>query len=139
SFTGAVRDAPGHFRLAHGGTLFLDEIAEMPADLQAKLLRVLQTRTMIPVGGTEPVDVDVRIISATHKSLRHEVEAGRFRADVMYRLRVVPIFIPPLRERGDDVVLIAERIIERINRRDPRRSIDRIAPAAREALLAYPW
>jgi sigma54-dependent transcription regulator len=99
SFTGAVRDHPGFFRAADRGTLFLDEIAEMPLELQAKLLRVLETRTVIPVGGSDPVAVDVRIVAATHQSLRRAVEQGKFRADLMYRLRVVPIFLPPLRAR----------------------------------------
>jgi transcriptional regulator with PAS, ATPase and Fis domain len=90
---------PGFFRAADRGTLFLDEIAEMPLDLQAKLLRVLETRTVIPVGGSDPVAVDVRIVAATHQSLRRAVEQGKFRADLMYRLRVVPIFLPPLRAR----------------------------------------
>jgi transcriptional regulator with PAS, ATPase and Fis domain len=139
SFTGAVRDAPGHFRLASGGTLFLDEIAEMPADLQPKLLRVLETRSVIPVGGAEPIGVDVRIISATHRSLRADVEANRFRADLMYRLRVVPIFIPALRERHDDVLLLAQKIIERMSDRPHGRKIRRISPAASEAMLAYGW
>ena len=138
AFTGAVRDAPGHFRLASNGTLMLDEIAELPLELQAKLLRVLQTRTVIPVGGDQAIPVDVRIVSATHKALRREVEAGRFRADLMYRLRVVPIFIPPLRERGDDVLLLAERIIDRLNAREGRR-VRRIGAAAKRALLAYAW
>ncbi|HSD88104.1 MAG TPA: sigma 54-interacting transcriptional regulator, partial [Kofleriaceae bacterium] len=92
AFTGALKDSPGIFRAAHGGTLFLDEVAEMPLDLQAKLLRVLETRTVIPIGGTEAVEVDVRIVAATHQSLRRAVEQNRFRADLMYRLRVVPIF-----------------------------------------------
>jgi transcriptional regulator with PAS, ATPase and Fis domain len=138
AFTGAVRDAPGHFRLASGGTLMLDEVAELPLELQAKLLRVLQTRSVIPVGGAEAIPVDVRVVSATHRALRREVDAGRFRADLMYRLRVVPIFIPPLRERGDDVLLLAERIIERLNAREERH-VDRISAAAKEALLAHGW
>jgi len=97
AFTGATSDSPGHFQLAHRGTLFLDEVADMPLDLQAKLLRVLETRTVLPVGGRQPVPVDVRIVSATHRALRKEVELGRFRADLMYRLRVIPIFLPALR------------------------------------------
>jgi transcriptional regulator with PAS, ATPase and Fis domain len=139
AFTGAVRDAPGHFRLASGGTLFLDEIAEMPLDLQAKLLRVIQSRAVSPVGGSESIPVDVRIVSATHRSLRAEVQAGKFRADLMYRLRVVPIFIPALRERRDDVLLLAEKTIQRLNARAMGREIRRIARPAEEALLAYGW
>ena len=138
AFTGAVRDNPGHFRLADKGTLFLDEVAEMPLEVQAKLLRVLETRTIIPVGGRESVAVDVRIIAATHKALREEVEAGRFRADLMYRLRVVPIFIPALRERRQDVRLLAEHFIEELNRRSPRR-IERISAGAAAALAQHDW
>lgn len=138
SFTGAVRDNPGHFRLANKGTLFLDEVAEMPLEVQAKLLRVLETHTVIPVGGREPISVDVRIIAATHKALRGEVEAGRFRADLMYRLRVVPIFIPPLRERSGDILLLADRFIAELNQRSSRR-IERMAPAAAQILEAYDW
>ena len=133
-----MRETPGHFKLAHHGTLFLDEVAELSLDLQAKLLRVLETRTVLPVGASKPVAVDVRIVAATHRSLRKEVEEGRFRADLMYRLRVIPIFIPPLRARGDDVVLLAERFIEQMNLRSTRK-IGRISPATKSTLLRYDW
>jgi transcriptional regulator with PAS, ATPase and Fis domain len=136
AFTGAVRDNPGHFRLADKGTLFLDEVGEMPLDLQAKLLRVLETRSVIPVGGRDPVAVDTRIITATHRALRKEVEAGRFRADLMYRLRVVPIFIPALRDRPGDVMLLASRMIDRLNQRGGRR-VESVAPAARALLEGH--
>ena len=138
AFTGAVRDNPGHFRLANKGTLFLDEVAEMPLDVQAKLLRVLETHTVIPVGGQESIAVDVRIVAATHKALRAEVEAGRFRADLMYRLRVVPIFIPTLRERGDDVLLLAQHFIGELNARG-QRHIDHISPEAAQRLRQHDW
>jgi DNA-binding NtrC family response regulator len=138
AFTGAHRDTPGHIQLAHKGTLFLDEVAELPLELQAKLLRVLETRTVIPVGAREPVPVDVRIISATHRALRRESEAGRFRADLMYRLRVIPIFLPALRERRADIGLLVEHLIEEMNE-GPRRSIESIAPAALRALESYDW
>jgi transcriptional regulator with PAS, ATPase and Fis domain len=138
AFTGAVRDNPGHFRLAQGGTLFLDEVAELPLELQAKLLRVLETRTVIPVGGREPVSVDVRIIAATHRALRREVEQGRFRADLMYRLRVVPIFLPTLRERPGDILPLAERSLAELNARGGRQVL-RLSPAARRQLQEYPW
>ncbi len=138
AFTGAVRDNPGHFRLANKGSLFLDEVAEMPLEVQAKLLRVLETHSVIPVGGQEPISVDVRIIAATHKTLRGEVEANRFRADLMYRLRVVPIFIPPLRERTGDVMLLAQHFIAELNQRSPRR-IERISDEAAGMLLAHDW
>ncbi|NOY91373.1 MAG: AAA domain-containing protein [Deltaproteobacteria bacterium] len=138
AFTGAVRDEPGHFRLADSGTLFLDEVAELSLALQAKLLRVLEDRSVIPVGGREPVPVDVRIISATHRSLRDAVAAGSFRADLMYRLRVVPLFIPPLRERVSDIELLAWRFIEARN--DPgSREVARIAPTALRKMTAYAW
>jgi transcriptional regulator with PAS, ATPase and Fis domain len=138
AFTGAVRDAPGYFRAADGGTLFLDEVAEMPLELQAKLLRVLETKTVIPVGGRDPISVDVRIVAATHTGLRQAVKQGRFRADLMYRLRVVPIFLPPLRERRGDVMLLAQKMIEELNRRGGRQVV-RIAPAARAILEGYAW
>jgi len=138
AFTGAARDNPGHFRHADGGTLFLDEVAEMPASLQAKLLRVIESRSVIPVGAMDPIEVDVRIVAATHKSLRAEVAAGRFRADLMYRLRKVPLFLPPLRRRVGDVSLIADRIVEQLNDRGPRR-VDGLTPDAIEVLNHYSW
>jgi transcriptional regulator with PAS, ATPase and Fis domain len=138
AFTGAVRDNPGHFKLADKGTLFLDEVAELPLELQAKLLRVLETHTVMPVGAREPVAVDVRIVAATHRALRREVEAGRFRADLMYRLRVIPVFIPPLRARGADVILLAERFIEQMNARAARK-ISRVSQGAKAVLTQYDW
>ena len=138
AFTGAVRDNPGHFKLADKGTLFLDEVGEMPLDLQAKMLRVVETRSVIPVGARDPVPVDVRIVAATHRALRREVEAGRFRADLMYRLRVVPIFLPPLRARRGDVLLLTQRRIDELNARGGRQ-VERIAPGARAALEGYDW
>jgi transcriptional regulator with PAS, ATPase and Fis domain len=138
AFTGAVRDNVGIFRAAHRGTLFLDEVAEMPLDLQAKLLRVLETRTIIPVGGTDPIDVDVRIVAATHQSLRAAVEQGRFRSDLMYRLRVVPIFLPVLAARRGDVELLANHFIKELNAGAGRR-VTRISPDALDALVGYAW
>ncbi len=138
AFTGAVRDTPGHVQLANKGTLFLDEVAELPLELQAKLLRVLETHTVVPVGAREPVPVDVRIVSATHRALRKEVEAGRFRADLMYRLRVIPIFIPALRERAGDVRLLCEKLCEQMNTTH-RRQIERVAPAALAVLERHDW
>jgi len=138
AFTGAVKDTPGHVQLADGGTLFLDEVAELPLELQAKLLRVLETRTVLPVGARDPIPVDVRIVSATHRALRAEVEAGRFRSDLMYRLRVIPIRLPPLRDRPDDVLLIGGKIIDELNARG-RRQLTSIAPAAEAALESYEW
>jgi transcriptional regulator with PAS, ATPase and Fis domain len=136
AFTGAVRDVQGHVQLANKGTLFLDEVAELPLELQAKLLRVIETRTVIPVGGRDPIPVDVRVISATHRALRKEVEAGRFRADLMYRLRVIPIFLPPLRERPGDIRLLADKLVSEMNGKS-RRQVQQIAPAAIERMERY--
>jgi len=138
AFTGAVKDTPGHVQLANRGTLFLDEVAELPLDLQAKLLRVIETRTVIPVGAREPIPVDVRIVAATHRALRKEVEAGRFRADLMYRLRVIPIFLPPLRERREDIGLLCEKLVEGMNA-SSRRQVERISPSALSVLERYDW
>ncbi|HSO35203.1 MAG TPA: sigma 54-interacting transcriptional regulator [Labilithrix sp.] len=138
SFTGAHRDAPGHIQLAHKGTLFLDEVAELPLDVQAKLLRFLETRTVIPIGGRDALPVDVRVVSATHRALRKEVEAGRFRADLLYRLRVIPIFLPPLRDRPDDLALLTDKLLLDMNP-GRRRQIERVAPAALEILAQHSW
>lgn len=138
AFTGAVRDQKGHVESAHGGTLFLDEVAELPLELQAKLLRVLQEKVVVPVGGREPISVDVRFVAATHRSLRKEVAAGRFRADLMFRLRVVPLFLPPLRARRADISLLAWRFIERMNV-DNARHVARLSPGALYALERYDW
>lgn len=138
AFTGAVKDHKGVFQRAEGGTLFLDEVAELPLELQAKLLRVLQERSFVAVGGDRLLDADVRIVAATHRSLREEVKNGHFREDLMYRLRVVPIFIPPLRERREDVSLLIWHFIALHNARKFRR-IDKIEPQAMRLLLDYHW
>ncbi|HET8936181.1 MAG TPA: sigma 54-interacting transcriptional regulator [Polyangiales bacterium] len=138
AFTGAIRDKQGHFQLAHRGTLFLDEIGELPLELQAKLLRVLETRSVLPVGAVNATPVDVRIVSATHRALRKEVEAGRFRADLMYRLRVVTIYLPRLSERREDIALLCEKLIGELNR-SKRRKIERVAPHALSVLESYDW
>ncbi len=138
AFTGAVKDHSGLFQRAHGGTLFLDEVAELPLELQAKLLRVIQERNYIPVGGDRSIDVDVRIVAATHRSLREEVKNGRFREDLMYRLRVVPIFIPPLRERREDISLLIWHFIQQHNAANFRK-IEKIDPQAMRTLLDYAW
>ncbi|MEY4363190.1 MAG: Nitrogen assimilation regulatory protein [Pseudomonadota bacterium] len=103
AFTGAVADRVGRFEMAHGGTIFLDEIGDMSLDMQVKLLRVLQERTIDPIGGTRQVQVDVRVVAATHRDLEAEIAAGRFREDLYYRLNVLPVVTPPLRERAQDV------------------------------------
>lgn len=140
AFTGAVKDRRGLFALADGGSVFLDEIAEIPLEVQARLLRVLQEQRFVPVGGTDAVKVDVRLISATHKALRREVEEGRFREDLMYRVRVVPIFLPPLVERAGDIELLVWHFIEEFNAREgmPRR-IEGLSEEAFEALQSYRW
>lgn len=138
SFTGAVRDRAGLFQQADGGTLFLDEIAEIPLPLQAKLLRVLQERSFVPVGGTQAIEVDVRIIAATHQSLRDLVQKGRFREDLMYRLRVVPIYLPPLRERREDIELLFWHFLKQRKTRG-KRLLQSVSPEAMRLLLDHPW
>ena len=142
AFTGAVRDHDGFFRAAHKGTLFLDEIAELSIELQAKLLRVLETHAVTPVGARDAVPVDVRIVAATHRSLRELVAAAKFRADLMYRLRVVPLRIPPLRERPEDIPFLAARILSDLQATAAARpdgNVAMIAEDAQRALRAYPW
>jgi two-component system response regulator AtoC len=138
AFTGAVSDHDGVLRRAHGGTLLLDEVAEIPLQLQARLLRVLEDRTFVPVGGTKPIRVDVRLVSATHRALRREVAEGRFRDDLRYRLRVVPVYLPPLRARSGDVAALLWHFIDRFNQQGWRR-VDGVSAPAMEACLGYPW
>lgn len=138
AFTGAVKDRKGLFEQASGGTLFLDEVAELPLDAQSKLLRVLEERCVTPVGASSEIAVDVRIIAATHRGLRREVEAGRFREDLMYRLRVVPILLPPLRSRRGDVEVLLRTFLQKFNKAGPRK-IETIAPDAMRALLDHDW
>lgn len=138
AFTGAVRDRIGLFEAAHEGTIFLDEIAELPLDIQARLLRVVQERTFTPLGTTESKTVDVRVISATNKGLRRLVQQGKFREDLMYRVRVVPLFLPPLAEREGDIEALLWQFIDEFNTRGDRR-IDAIDADAMEALLEYRW
>src|SRR5881397_3169890 len=138
SFTGAVRDRDGLFALADRGTLFLDEVAEIPLDLQGKLLRVMQEKNFMPVGATRPVTVDVRVISATNKALGREVVEGRFREDLSYRMRVVPLFLPPLRERRGDIEALFWHFVDRMNHGGPRR-IEGVTRAAMDSIRSYPW
>jgi DNA-binding NtrC family response regulator len=138
SFTGAERSHRGHFERAHGGTLFLDEVTEMPVDLQVKLLRVLETSNVLRVGGSEPVRVDVRVVAASNRRPEQAVADGKLREDLFYRLNVFPLELPPLREREDDLVLLAEHFLEELNREsvDPPKSFTR---AALERLRAHTW
>jgi len=117
SFTGAMRQQIGYFEYASGGTLFLDEITEMPADMQVKLLRVLECGNFYRVGGVEPVQVNVRLIAATNRPLNDAVQEGNFRQDLMYRLAVFPIFVPPLRVRGNDTQLLAKHFLAELNQK----------------------
>ncbi|MBI3246609.1 MAG: sigma-54-dependent Fis family transcriptional regulator [Deltaproteobacteria bacterium] len=138
AFSGATDSRPGKFELAHGGTLFLDEIGDMPLALQAKLLRVLQEREIHRLGAREPRQVDVRIIAATNQEPEGLIRAGRFREDLYYRLNVVRISLPPLRERGEDILLLADHFLT-LFRRDDSRGPQGFSPEARERLLAHPW
>jgi two-component system response regulator HydG len=138
AFTGAVRAKRGKFELAAGGTLFLDEIGEIPLNVQVKLLRVLQEREVEPVGGEEPVRIDVRLVCATHRDLDQMVKDGRFREDLYYRIKVIVLRLPPLRERPDDVEELAAHFLRLANERN-RRDVRRFTPAALERLRGYPW
>ncbi|UCD85899.1 MAG: sigma-54-dependent Fis family transcriptional regulator, partial [Deltaproteobacteria bacterium] len=138
AFTGAIRDKKGRFELADGGTIFLDEVGDLSPAMQVKLLRVLQTGCFERVGGEKTIKVDVRIISATNKSLEKEIAAGRFREDLYYRLCVVPINMPPLRERISDVPLLAEYFIEREAKRSGQEKIS-LSSEALAMLMDYNW
>ncbi len=138
AFTDARADRDGLFVKARGGLLFLDEIAEMPAAVQAKVLRALQERRVRPVGSDSEVETDVRIVAATHRDIDGWVSEGRFREDLFYRIDVVRIALPPLRARGNDVILLAQRFLEQFALCHPR-GIDRLSQAAAEKLLAYSW
>jgi transcriptional regulator with GAF, ATPase, and Fis domain len=142
SFTGAIMARPGLFELAHGGTVFLDELGELTSDLQPKLLRVLETREVRRVGAARPMKVDVRVIAATNRSLEEEVRAGRFREDLFYRLSVVRLQLPPLRERREDIPILARHFLKngRFNRtHDGQRRIDQMSRDVMEALRGYDW
>ena len=134
AFTGAVYNKQGLFEIADGGTIFLDEIGEMPISLQAKILRVLENGTFRRVGGTGDIKVDVRIVAATNKNLTEEISAHRFREDLYYRLNVIPLHIPPLRERKEDIPLLVDYFITRFSG-SPRK----ISPDVMKLLITYPW
>lgn len=138
AFTGAIRDKKGRFELAHGGTIFLDEIGDISPAMQVKLLRVLQDGIMQRVGSEETTQVDVRVISATHKDLQKEIAASRFREDLYYRLCVVPLQLPPLRERRNDIPLLVEHFLKRFKAEENRSDLT-LAPETMDVMLAYGW
>jgi two-component system response regulator AtoC len=138
AFTGAIKDRPGRFELAQGGTIFLDDIDDVPMSMQVKLLRVLQNRTVERLGGTRTIPIDVRVITGSKRDLRQIVAEGKFRDDLFYRLNVIPINLPPLRERREDIPILMDHFIKRYFRHrseEPRQA----APAVQQAFLRYPW
>lgn len=138
AFTGAATTKPGRFEMSNGGTLFLDEIGDISANTQVKLLRVLQEREFLRLGGTKTIHVDIRLIAATNKDLEAEVHAGRFREDLYYRLNVIPIFLPPLRERKEDIALLAHYFLEKANREN-KKNVKFISEDALVRLMDYSW
>ncbi len=138
AFTDATAERRGRFEIADGGTIFLDEIGDFPYDLQAKLLRVLQEKVFEKVGSSEPMEVDVRILAATNKDIDKELEEGRFRQDLYYRLNVLPLYIPPLRERPEDVTELVDFFLKRINH-ETKKQIRGFTPEAMDQLLSYSW
>jgi len=138
AFTDAVKDKPGRFEEASGGTIFLDEIGELPLPLQVKLLRVLQEEEINPLGGVGSKKIDVRVIAATSKDLRKEIEQGRFREDLFYRINVMTIHLPPLRERRGDITLLAGHFIETFNKK-LQKDIEGLSSEATPILMEYPW
>lgn len=138
AFTGAYERRLGKFEIANGGTIFLDEISTMPPPMQAKLLRILQERVIDRVGGSSQVTIDVRVISATNSDLKHEVENKKFRGDLFYRLNVIPIIIPPLRERTEDIPLLVNHFLDKYNK-EFNKKIKEFEPDAMLVLSSYPW
>lgn len=138
AFTHAIRTRVGRFEMAHGGTVFLDEISEMSPMLQVKLLRVLQEKQFERIGGTKTITSDFRVVAATNRDLEEEVKEGRFREDLYYRLNVIPLDAPPLRERGQDVPLLVEHFVKKFNR-SKKKGIKKVSDDAMAQLLRYPW
>jgi transcriptional regulator with PAS, ATPase and Fis domain len=138
AFTGAIRDRPGRFELAHGGTIFLDDIDDVPLTMQVKLLRVIQNRVVERLGGTRQIPVDVRVITGAKRDLRTLTADGKFREDLFYRLNVIPVILPPLRDRREDIPMLVEHFVQRYFRargEEPRA----ISPAVLQAFVRYPW
>ena len=138
AFTGAVRSTKGLFTQAHEGTLFLDEIGDMPLSIQAKVLRALQERQFYPVGSEKPIEVDVRVIVATQKDLESQVKQGLFREDLFYRIHVIPIHLPPLRERKEDIPLLAEHFLKKFSRQ-MKKEVKGLTSQAIQKLMLYEW
>jgi transcriptional regulator with PAS, ATPase and Fis domain len=138
AFTGAAQDKPGLFLLGDGGTIFLDEVCSMPLAIQAKLLRAIEEKRIMPVGSTELIEVNARILCATNRDLLPEVEAKRFREDLYYRLNVVEVHIPPLRERREDIPALVRHFIEKYNR-ELNKNCPGVSDRAMEAMMAYFW
>jgi transcriptional regulator with PAS, ATPase and Fis domain len=138
SFTGAVADKIGYFKAAEGGTLFLDEVSEMPVNLQVKLLRAIEQREIVPVGTSAPLSIDIRVVASTNRDLQKEVEAGRFREDLYYRLNVVEIHLPPLSERKEDIPLLSEHFLNRY-RSELRKNVKGIDNEVMRALMTHIW
>jgi DNA-binding NtrC family response regulator len=138
AFTGATEHRRGHFQMASGGTLLLDEIGEMPLSLQSKLLRAIEEKRVTPIGSDRLVEIDVRFIATTNKDLQAEVERGAFRRDLFYRLSVMPVQVPPLRDRAGDIAILSQHFLESSARRS-KKLVRAITPAAMQALCRYPW
>ncbi|MDF1666883.1 MAG: sigma-54 dependent transcriptional regulator [Planctomycetota bacterium] len=138
AFSGAVKNSTGLFRAADKGTLFLDELGEMPASLQVKLLRVLESREVRPIGSTKPIPIDVRVLGATHKDLLEEIEEGRFREDLYYRLAVIEVEVPPLRKRPDDLILLAKHFLKELNEMNGREGCT-LSQEMTDLLTSYDW
>src|SRR5437867_558432 len=136
SFTGAVKDSAGLLQVAEGGTFFLDEVGETPLATQVKLLRAIQEREIIPVGGTQPVRIDCRLVAATNADLEREVAEGRLRADLFYRLNVIPIRLPSLRQRRDDIPLLVDHFLKRHAQNNPPKTVEK---DAMELMMKYDW
>ena len=138
AFTGAIKDRPGRFELAQGGTIFLDDIDDVPMSMQVKLLRVLQNRTVERLGGTRSIPIDVRVITGSKRALKEIVAEGKFRDDLFYRLNVIPINLPPLRERREDVPVLMDHFIKRYFRQRNEQPRE-VSPAVQQAFMRYPW